>query len=255
MFITNTSSLPLAATLLAQAAQREHPPASLPALAALMLLAAVLVAAATAWVQRQRRRCQAASLATEQQEAECLLVPVQLLGAPGNHSSPSGTARGSAASGSSAVALEVPGSRRRARLEALLSAQLHRSDGSSPGSHTAAVDLLPLEALPTVLAHQLGSLRRAATPLEDGSRGSGQASSGAARDHATGGSMLRDTDKAAITSAWAAKALAASPPGSEPGSSPPRIRQWRMSTESMRLSAGELRVNGRVGGGAGLGLV
>ena len=247
VFLTNTSSLPIAASVLAQAAPPGRPPARLPALAALLALVALLVGAAMACAVRRRRQ-QAARLEQERQESECLLVPLQLPGARSKLSS-----AGSAASGSPFAALELAGSGRRARLGALLSAQLQASDGPGPRSRVNAVDLLPLEALPTLLAHQLGSLRRAAAGPLSGSRSSGRASGGQAQAHTLGGSSGGELDasKAADVDDWAGLALAASRPPSEPGSTPPRSRQWGMDTDSLRLGAGELQVGGSIGMGTG----
>ncbi|KAL4440185.1 hypothetical protein ABPG75_003186 [Micractinium tetrahymenae] len=266
VFLTNDTSVSMAATVAAQAAQAARLPAGLLALAVLLPLTAVVVGAVAAHVvrQRRRRRRQAAGPGEEEwRDVECLLVHMQRQqeqrqrhGLPAKRGGSGGSGRGSAASGAPSSVLELPGSSRRARLEAQLSAQVATSGGSGQGGRVGAVEMLPLEALPTALAHQLGSLRRAAAATLAGggggaARASGHASSVQAHCHTLGGSTavgtgsgsgLLDACKAADVDAWAAGALAASPPPSEPGSSPPLSRQWGMATDSLRLSAGELQL-------------
>jgi hypothetical protein len=139
----------------------------------------------------------------------------------------------------------LPMNRGQDRLAALLHAEL----GSQ---QHRGIEMLPLEALPAALAHQLGSLRTA------------EKSSGAARSAA---SRAGAAARAADVAQWVPKEAQQLPPtqqagevemdllpgvnqaGGMPGiqggygSMPPPSRQWGLPTDSLQVSPGQLEVS------------
>ena len=150
--------------------------------------------------------------------------------------------------------------RGQARLAALLQAEL--------GGQQLGIELMPLDALPAALAHQLGSLRKAVaagSSLQGSRRGTRPLLLAAAEEAVAGGAgaadrLPEDADPLLSSGRWAAGldlrapgsrlAISASGSGGRSGggrsssssSGPPTSRQWGLPTDSLRLPSSDLTV-------------
>lgn len=195
-------------------------------LAGALATAAAVAAAAAGRMQLRRRKAARARLWRDA-EAEELLG-----GAPHSATSSDGAAAAAAGARARPSAGGLVCVNRRKRLAALLSDEVQRGRGG-------AVEMVPMEALPTALAHQLGSSRWRSLPPARPARGS------MAAVPEEGAAAVSD----ALQHEWASMPPAAAVSSGGAGATvhPPASRQWQLPSESLRLQEQELEVSaGRV---------
>ena len=236
---------------------QQQPPSTLVAgMASLAVLSAVAVAAVAGRVMLRRGQPRRAEPGAGQRSHEMhSLLHHQRQRRTSSVAGSSSRERSAAGEGGSPL---LPGSRGQERLAALLHAEL----GSQ---QQRGIEMLPLEALPAALAHQLGSLRKA-TKSAGAARAAASRAAAAAREApaAAAAAAARAADVANWVPAEAHQLLSAQnageiglevPPGvnqaggapsineGDDGSAPPLSRQWGLPTDSLQVSPGHMEVS------------